>query len=45
MQIELTITPHYALVGFDWYLADEEFDFHEVNIFLLFIKISFQWRT
>jgi hypothetical protein len=37
------IAPNYALIGLDWYDADEEVNYREVNVYILFIKLSFYW--
>lgn len=43
MEIELTISPQYVLIGFDWYGADEKDNFNEVNIYFFLFKLSFYW--
>jgi hypothetical protein len=39
--MEITITPNYLLFGISWFSPDEEFDYSEVNIYILCLHIKF----
>lgn len=41
--MSITIAPNYVLIGFDWYERDEIDDYNEINVYFLFIKLSFYW--
>ena len=39
----ILLTPNSTMVGFQYYEEDEEFNFFELNIFLLFFQVQFRW--
>jgi hypothetical protein len=45
MLLEIHNIIHYGLnVGFEIYPRDDEYDFHELAISLLIIKLVFKWQ-
>lgn len=42
MDIEITLSPNYFIVGYTWFGKDEVFDYFEFNVYLLVLKISFK---
>ena len=39
----ILLTPNSMMLGFQYYEEDEEFNFFELNIFLLFFQVQFRW--
>ena len=39
--MEITIAPNYFLFGLSWFSPDEDFDYSEINIYILCIHIQF----
>lgn len=43
MGLEIMLSPNYFMFGMSWFSIDEEYDYNEVNFYLLCLKISFTW--
>ncbi len=41
--MEITIASNYLLFGLSWFSPDDEFDYSELNIYILCIHIQFQF--
>ena len=41
--IQIQVAPNYVLIGLDWYSADEVENYNEINLYFLFVKLSFYW--
>jgi hypothetical protein len=39
--MEITFAPNYFMFGISWFSRDEEFDYSELNIYILCIHIQF----
>ena len=39
----ILLTPNSTMLGFQYYDEEEEFNFFELNIFLLFFQVQFRW--
>ena len=39
----ILLTPNSMMLGFQYYDEEEEFNFFELNIFLLFFQVQFRW--
>ena len=39
----ILLTPKSTMLGFQYYEEEEEFNFFELNIFLLFFQVQFRW--
>ena len=39
--MEITIAPNYLLFGLSWFSPDEDFDYSEINIYILCLHIQF----
>jgi hypothetical protein len=39
----ILIMPNSMMVGWQYYEPDEAFNFHEVNISLVFVRLQFCW--
>lgn len=43
MELEILLSPNYFMFGISWFSSDEEYDYNELNIYFLFLKVSFSW--
>ena len=39
----ILLMPNSTMLGFQYYDEEEEFNFFELNIFLLFFQVQFRW--
>jgi hypothetical protein len=39
--MEITIAPNYLMFGLSWFAKDEDFDYSELNIYILCLHIQF----